>query len=101
MISVPGWAAGMEREFLRERTRVAIAKPKAQGKHVGRPLKWSEATRRRIIDLVRRGITLREACKLVGVGYWSALKYLSRSGVPQGAGRGAAEVLGRRARSTA
>jgi DNA invertase Pin-like site-specific DNA recombinase len=77
-ISVPGWAAEMEREFIRERTRVAIARLKAQGKHVGRPLKWSEATRRRIIDLVRRGITLREACKLVGVGYGSVLKYLSR-----------------------
>jgi len=59
MISVPGWAAEMEREFIRERTRVAIARLKAQGKHVGRPLKWSETTRRRIIDL-RRGITLRE-----------------------------------------
>jgi DNA invertase Pin-like site-specific DNA recombinase len=59
MISVPGWAAEMEREFIRERTREAIARLKAQGKAVGRPPKWSEATRRRIIDLVRRGITLR------------------------------------------
>lgn len=58
----------MEREFIRERTRVAIATLKAQGKHIGRPLKWSEATRRHVIDLVRRGITLGEACKLVGVG---------------------------------
>jgi DNA invertase Pin-like site-specific DNA recombinase len=68
----------MEREFIQERTRVAIATLKAQGKHVGRPLKWSEATRRHVIDLVRRGITLRETCKLVGVGYRSALKYLPR-----------------------
>ena len=88
MISVPGWAAEMEREFIRERTRVAIARLKAQGKHVGRPLKWSETTRRRIIDLVRRGVTLREACKLVGVGYRSALKYPSRDRRRRGSKRG-------------
>jgi len=78
IISVLGWAAEMEREFIRERTREAIARLKAQGKPVGRPPKWSEQTRRRIIDLVRRGLTLREACQLVGVGYRTAQRYLSR-----------------------
>jgi len=78
IISILGWAAEMEREFIRERTREAIARLKAQGKPVGRPPKWSEATRRRIIDLVRRGLTLREACQLVGVGYRTAQRYLSR-----------------------
>jgi len=78
IISVLGWAAEMEREFIRERTREAIARLKAQGKHVGRPPKWSEATRRRIIDLVRRGLTLKEACQLVGVGYRTAQRYLSK-----------------------
>jgi DNA invertase Pin-like site-specific DNA recombinase len=68
----------MEREFIRERTREALARLKAQGRPVGRPPKWSEATRRRVIDLVRRGITLKEACKLVGVGYRTALKHLSK-----------------------
>jgi DNA invertase Pin-like site-specific DNA recombinase len=72
------WAAEMEREFIRERTREALAKLKAQGKPVGRPPKWSEQTRRRIIDLVRRGLTLREACQLAGVGYRTAQRYLSR-----------------------
>lgn len=78
IISVLGWAAEMEREFIRERTREAIARLKAQGKHVGRSPKWSETTRRRIIDLVRRGLTLREACQLAGVGYRTAQRYLSR-----------------------
>jgi DNA invertase Pin-like site-specific DNA recombinase len=64
IISILGWAAEMEREFIRERTREALARLKAQGKHVGRPPKWSEAVRRRIIDLVRRGLTLKEACQL-------------------------------------
>ena len=48
------WAAEMEREFIRERIREALARLKAQGKTVGRPPKWSEAVRRRIIDLVKR-----------------------------------------------
>ena len=78
IISILGWAAEMEREFIRERTREAIARLKAQGKPVGRPPKWSEATRRRIIDLVRRGLTLKEACQLVGVGYRTAQRYLSK-----------------------
>ena len=78
IISVLGWAAEMEREFIKERTREALARLKAQGKYVGRPPKWSETTRRRIIDLVRKGITLKEACKLVGVGYTTALKHLSK-----------------------
>jgi DNA invertase Pin-like site-specific DNA recombinase len=78
IISVLGWAAEMEREFIRERTREAIARLKAQGRNVGRPPKWSEATRRRIIDLVRRGLTLKEACQLAGVGYRTAQRYLSK-----------------------
>jgi putative DNA-invertase from lambdoid prophage Rac len=71
------WAAEMEREFIRERTREAIARLKAQGKHVGRSPKWSEQTCRRIIDLVRRGLTLKEACQLAGIGYRTAQRYLS------------------------
>jgi DNA invertase Pin-like site-specific DNA recombinase len=78
IVSILGWAAEMEREFIRERTREAIARLKAQGKHVGRPPKWSEQIRRRIIDLVRRGLTLREACQLVGIGYRTAQRYLSK-----------------------
>ena len=78
IISVLGWAAEMEREFIRERTREAIARLKAQDKHVGRSPKWSEQTRRRIIDLVRRGLTLKEACQLVGIGYRTAQRCLSK-----------------------
>jgi DNA invertase Pin-like site-specific DNA recombinase len=77
IITVLGWAAEMEREFIRERTREALARLKAEGKHVGRPPKWTDQTRWRIIDLVRRGLTLKEACKLANVGYRTALKYLS------------------------
>ncbi len=37
IITILGWAAEMEREFIRERTREALARLKAEGKHVGRP----------------------------------------------------------------
>jgi DNA invertase Pin-like site-specific DNA recombinase len=78
IVAMLGWAAEMEREFIRERTREALMRLKAQGKHVGRPPKWNEQIRRRIIDLVRRGITLKDACQLVGIGYRTAQRYLSK-----------------------
>jgi DNA invertase Pin-like site-specific DNA recombinase len=70
VVSVLGWAAEMEREFIRERTREALARLRAQGRRVGRPPKWSEQVRRKIIDaeVPRQG-----------------------SGVPRGEGRGEAE----------
>jgi len=78
VISILGWAAEMEREFIRLRTREALERLRAMGKRVGRPPKWDEAKRRRIIELVRRGLTLKEACQLAGVGYRTAQRYLSR-----------------------
>ena len=78
VISILGWAAEMEREFIRLRTREALERLRSMGKRVGRPPKWDEAKRRRIIELVRRGLTLKEACQLAGVGYRTAQRYLSR-----------------------
>lgn len=77
IIAILGWAAEMEREFIRQRTKEALERLKAQGKHIGRPPKWNEAVRRRIIDLVSRGLTLKEASQLAGVGYRTAVRYLS------------------------
>jgi len=78
IVAMLGWAAEMEREFIRERTREALMRLKTEGKLVGRPPKWNEQIRRRIIDLVRRGITLKDACRLVGIGYRTAQRYLSK-----------------------
>jgi len=78
VITILGWAAEMEREFIRQRTREALERLRAMGKRIGRPPKWDEAKRRKIIDLVRRGLSLREACQLVGIGYRTAQRYLSR-----------------------
>ncbi|MEZ0319701.1 MAG: recombinase family protein [Pyrobaculum sp.] len=78
LVAVLGWAGEMEREFIRERTKEAIARAKAQGKRVGRPPVWSEEKRRRVIDLVRRGFTLKEAAKMAGVSYRTAVRKLAR-----------------------
>lgn len=78
IVAILGWAGEMEREFIRMRTREALARLKAQGKRIGRPPTWTEEKRRRIIDLVARGLTLKEACKLVGVSYNTTRKKLGR-----------------------
>ena len=78
IIAVLGWAGEMEREFIRTRTREALARLRAMGKRVGRPPTWTEEKRRRLIDLVARGLTLKEACKLVNVSYNTARKKLAR-----------------------
>ena len=76
IITILSWAAEMEREFIRERTREAMARLKAEGKRIGRPPKWTPEVRQKIIDLVRRGVSLKEACRLVGIGYNTALEHL-------------------------
>ena len=77
IVTVLSWAAEMEREFIRERTKEALARLKAQGKHIGRKPKWSPEVKARLIDLVRRGLTLKEACKLANIGYSTAIRRLS------------------------
>jgi len=78
IIAILGWAGEMERELIRERTREALARLRAQGIKLGRPAKWNENVRKRLISLVGRGLTLKEACQLVGIGYSTAKRYLSR-----------------------
>jgi len=78
IIAILGWAGEMEREFVRERTREALARLRAQGIKLGRPPKWNEDVRKRLIRLVGKGLTLKEACQLVGIGYSTAKRYLSR-----------------------
>jgi len=78
IIAILGWAGEMEREFVRERTREALARLKARGVRLGRPPKWNESVRKKLINLVGKGLTLKESCQLVGIGYSTAKRYLSR-----------------------
>jgi len=66
-----------ERLAASERTREKLAKLKAEGKRLGRPPKWSSEVKQQLIQLIERGLTLKEACARVGVNYGTALRYLS------------------------
>ena len=78
IIAILGWAGEMERELIRERTKEALARLKAEGVRLGRRPKWNKEVRKKILDLVKKGITLKDACKVVGIGYSTAKRYLSK-----------------------
>ena len=65
-----------ERLAASERTKEKLAKLKAEGKRLGRPPRSSEV-KRRLIELAEKGVTLKEACRIAGVNYGTALRYLS------------------------
>jgi len=66
-----------ERLAASERTREKLAKLKAEGKRLGRPPKWNNGIKQQLIQLIERGLTLKEACRIIGVNYGTALRYLS------------------------
>jgi len=76
VIAILGWAGEMEREFIRERTRLALMRLKAQGKRIGRPPKMSEEKAVAAIRLVGEGYTLKEAARVIGVGYTTLAKFI-------------------------
>ena len=63
-----------ERLAASERTKGKLA-IKAEGKRLGRPR--SSEVKRRLIELVEKGVTLKEACRIAGVNYGTALRYPS------------------------
>jgi len=81
IIAILGWAAEMEREFIRERTREALRRLKAQGKRVGRPPKVNEQIAREAIKYIERGYTLKDVAKLLNVGYTTLARYLTQNPV--------------------
>jgi len=76
IVAVLGWAAEMEQQFIRERTKLALARLKAKGIRLGRPPKVTEATALEAIKYVERGYTLKDAAKLLGVGYTTLARFI-------------------------
>ena len=76
VIAVLGWAAEMERMFISERTKLALARLKARGVRLGRPRKVTEATALEAVKYVERGYTLKDAAKLLGVGYKTLARFI-------------------------
>jgi DNA invertase Pin-like site-specific DNA recombinase len=61
MISMMAFAAEMERAFVRERTRTALAKAKAMGKHIGR--KGVEIPIDKVKEMLDKGMSIYEVWK--------------------------------------
>jgi len=77
LLNVVSWLVEQERKAASERTREKLAKLKAEGKRLGRPPKWNNGIKQQLIQLIERGFTLKEACRIIGVNYGTALRYLS------------------------
>ena len=58
MVKVLAAVADFERELIIERTRAGQARARAEGKHMGRPLKTTEAQRRTIRSRLKAGQTV-------------------------------------------
>jgi len=78
IIAILGWAAEMEREMIRSRTREALARLKAQGKRLGRPPKWTPEKREEALKLIKRGYSLKHIAKILGIGYSTLKKHVSK-----------------------
>lgn len=71
MVSVAQW----ERRAIGQRTKDALAAKKAQGARLGRPRQLPEATRKRVVRLHRKGLSLRAVAET-----------LNKAGVPTAQG---------------
>jgi len=77
LLNVVSWLVEQERKAASERTKEKLAKLRAEGKRLGRPPKWNNGIKQQLIQLVERGLTLKEACRIIGINYGTALRYLS------------------------
>jgi len=79
IVAILGWAAEVERDLIRERTRAAMERLKAQGKRVGRPPKLTEQVAREAIRMVERGLTLTEAARVFNVHPKTLSKFITQN----------------------
>jgi len=76
IVAILGWAAEMERMFISERTKLALQRLKAKGVKLGRPRKVNEAMALEAVKYVERGYTLKDAAKILGVGYKTLARFI-------------------------
>jgi putative DNA-invertase from lambdoid prophage Rac len=76
VIAILGWAAEMERMFISERTKLALQRLRTKGVKLGRPRKVTEATALEAIKYIERGYTLKDAAKILGVGYKTLARFI-------------------------
>ena len=83
LIAILSWVAEQERVRLSERTRAGMARARAQGKHVGRPLAHVNVTLARA--LMDGGASQAAIAKQLGVSAASVSRALKRASVAKGA----------------
>jgi DNA invertase Pin-like site-specific DNA recombinase len=76
IVAVLGWAAEMERMFISERTKLALARLKAKGVKLGRPRKVNEAIALKAIEYIQKGLSLKDTAKILGVGYKTLARFI-------------------------
>jgi DNA invertase Pin-like site-specific DNA recombinase len=77
ILAILGWTADMERELIRARTKEALARVKAQGKRLGRPAKVNMEIANQALKFIEKGYTLKDAAKLLGVGYTTLAGFIT------------------------
>jgi putative DNA-invertase from lambdoid prophage Rac len=82
LVSVFAWVAEQERRRLVERTNAGLARARAAGVHLGRPV--VNVNLYHVGRLLRRGMTVRQAAERIGVGASTLYREINRlGGVPQ------------------
>jgi DNA invertase Pin-like site-specific DNA recombinase len=79
ILAILGWAAEMEREFIRERTKEALKRLKALGKPLGRPRKINDQIAENTIKYIEKGYTLKDTARILGIGYITLARYITKN----------------------
>ena len=77
MLTMLAAVAEMERDLLVERTQSGLARAKAQGKTLGRPVKTTDAERAVIIDLKAKGTSVSALSRTYNVSRASILRIVN------------------------
>ncbi len=67
MFTIVGAIAELERELIRERIKAGVAKARADGKHLGRPQRWTRDQMERAAKLRSEGRSWRTIARSVGL----------------------------------
>ena len=81
IIAILGWAAEMERMLISERTKEALRRLKAEGKRLGRRQTVNEEIALEAISKVEKGYTLKDAAKVLNVGYTTLVRFINANQV--------------------
>lgn len=67
MVKMLAAVADFERDLIIERTQAGLARAKAEGKRLGRPMKTTEKERQEIVQALAKGATVSELARTYGI----------------------------------